>query len=87
MHEMSLITNLMSAIETVAKAQNAKRITAVYVRLGAFTHISPAHFSEHFVHAAANTLAAGARLVIEQSNDTADSHAQEILLKSVDVET
>jgi hydrogenase nickel incorporation protein HypA/HybF len=86
MHEFSLINDLMHKIESIAREHNGQKILSVKVRLGALAHISPEHFREHFVQAAAGTLAAGARLVVEQLTDESDPHAQDIMLESVEVE-
>lgn len=86
MHEFSLIHDLMRKIESVAREHGGRRIVNVKVRLGALSHISPEHFREHFIQAAAGTVAAGARLDIDQPKDEADPRAQDILLESVEVE-
>lgn len=87
MHEFSLINNLMHRIDAIAGEQQATKVVGVRVKLGALAHISGDHFREHFVHAARGTKAEGARLVIEESADESDPHAQDILLDSVEVET
>lgn len=86
MHEMSLINNLLGKMETIAREQNAKKISKVKIRLGALSHISAGHFREHFVEGVKGTAAEGAELEIETSNDLEDPHAQDILLISVDVQ-
>jgi hydrogenase nickel incorporation protein HypA/HybF len=86
MHEFSLINDLMRKIESVARAQDARKVTGVKVQLGALAHISADHFREHFVHAARGTLAEGARLDIDVRNNVNDEHAMDILLESVTVE-
>lgn len=85
MHEASLMNNLMSKIESVAREQNATRVLAISVRLGALSHMSPSHFREHFVVSSAGTIAEGAELKIEVLTDTNDPNAQEILLESVEI--
>jgi hydrogenase nickel incorporation protein HypA/HybF len=85
MHEFSLIADLFRKIESIAREGGSNRVTSVSVRLGALSHISPAHFREHFGQAARGTLAEGARLEIDVSTDTGDPHAQDILLESVDL--
>ncbi len=87
MHEFSLINDLMRKIESIAREHGGRRIVSVKVRLGALSHISPGHFREHFIQAAAGTVAAGARLDIEQHQDEADPRAQDILLEIVEVES
>lgn len=85
MHEASLMKDLMRKIESVAQDQHAARITGVSVSLGALSHMSADHFREHFAVASEGTMAEGAELKIEVLTDLNDPHAQEILLKSVDV--
>ena len=85
MHEFSLIADLFRKIESIAREAGSSRVTSVSVRLGALSHISPGHFREHFEQAARGTLAEGARLEIDASTDTGEPHAQDILLKSVDL--
>ena len=59
----------------------------VLVWLGALSHMSAEHFREHFDRDAAGTLAAGAELDCATSDDIADPHAMDVLLKDVEVET
>jgi len=87
MHEASLMTGLMKRIDDIARAEKATRIIGVSVWLGAFSHMSVEHFTEHFEQAAAGTIAEGAALDIAVSDDTAHANAQDILLESVEVET
>ena len=49
--------------------------------------MSPVHFTEHFEESSAGTIAEGAKLDITVSDDTNDANAQEILVRSVTVET
>jgi len=85
MHEMSLINDLMRKILRVADEQGARRIVGLKVELGALSHLSASHFREHFEEASAGTPAEGARLDIVEMTDIHDSHAQDILLRSVEV--
>ena len=86
MHEHSLIAGLLGQIESIGRNQNARRIVTVTLKLGALSHISPDHLTEHFIRAAAGTLAEGARLDIREVGDTSDPNAQEILLESIEIE-
>lgn len=86
MHEMSLIHDLLCRIEDIAREQQAQKITAVKIRLGALSHISADHFKEHFEEGTKDTVAEGAKLETEVSEDIHDPHAQDILLISVDVQ-
>lgn len=87
MHEASLMKDLMRRIQSIADAEGAERITGVQVWLGALSHMSPEHFSEHFEAAARNTPAQGAALDITLSDDTRHPNAQTIVLEGVEVET
>ncbi len=85
MHEMSLINDLLRKIMRVAEEHGARRIVGVKVELGALSHLSADHFREHFDEAAVGTPAAGARLDIVEQADIHDPHAQDILLRHVEV--
>jgi hydrogenase nickel incorporation protein HypA/HybF len=86
MHEASLMKGLMQKIGEVAATEGASGVVAVEVCLGALTHMSAAHFAEHFAQASAGTMAEGARLDVTVSEDTAHPNAQDILLVSVEVQ-
>ncbi len=86
MHEFHLMAGLMRKIESIAREHHTKKVTRIKVKLGAFSHISPEHFREHFTFASRGTLAEGSVLEIEACNDPEDPHAQEILLENVEVE-
>lgn len=87
MHEASLMAGLVRKINAAAEANRARRIVGVTVRLGALTHMSAEHFTEHFKRATAGTVADGARLDLTLSDDIRDADAQAILLQSLEVET
>lgn len=86
MHEAHLMRDLMARIEAVAAAEGAARVTRVSVWLGALAHMSEAHFAEHFREGSAGTLADGAALDVTLSEDTTHPSAQDILLRSIEVE-
>jgi hydrogenase nickel incorporation protein HypA/HybF len=86
MHEASLMAGLMHRIDEIAKCEGAQRIIGVSVWLGALSHMSAEHFSEHFERAAAGTVAEGARLDVTVSKDPGHANAQNVMLKSVTVE-
>ncbi|MCW5746026.1 MAG: hydrogenase maturation nickel metallochaperone HypA [Alphaproteobacteria bacterium] len=87
MHEASLMRGLMRRIESVAAAEGARRVVRVAVRLGALSHFSPEHFREHFVQAAAGTIARDAKVDISVSRDTRDPTAQDVVLEDIEIET
>jgi len=86
MHEASLMAALMRQIPAVADVEQGRRVTCVSVWLGALSHFSVEHFTEHFRHASDGTLAEGAELKVRISDDTQDAHAQNVVLESIEVE-
>ncbi len=86
MHEGHLIADLMRRIDRIVGETAARRVTGVKVWLGALSHLSADHFTEHFVHAAAGTKAESARLDITVSDDINHTDAQGIVLESIEVE-
>ena len=87
MHEASLMKNLMRQLEDIVKTENAKRVTGVSVWLGALSRMSAAHFAEHFEESSAGTLAEGAEVDVTVSDDPEDANAEQILIRSVTVDT
>jgi hydrogenase nickel incorporation protein HypA/HybF len=85
MHEFSLMADLLRKIEQVAADNGASRVVKVRVWLGALSHITPEHFREHFEDGVRGTVADGAELEVETSDDESHPEAQQILLKSLDV--
>jgi hydrogenase nickel incorporation protein HypA/HybF len=77
---------LIAAIEESARAERAARVTRVRVRLGALSHLTPAHFREHFADASRGTLAEGAEVEAELLSDPTKPEAQGVVLESIDVE-
>lgn len=87
MHEASLMRGLMNKIETMARSEKATKVTHVSIWVGALSHMSDAHFREHFVQSSKATLAEGAELNIEVSTDVHDPNAQELMLRSIEIDT
>jgi hydrogenase nickel incorporation protein HypA/HybF len=87
MHEHALMTGLMRQVSEIAIAEGARKVVKVSVWLGAFSHMSVEHFGEHFIDAAAGSLAEGAELECFASDDIHDPRALDIVLKSIEVET
>ena len=53
---------------------------------GALSHFTPDHFREHFERAAAGTVAEGAEVDVELSEDVTHPDASGVKLESVEVE-
>ena len=86
MHERTLLRNVMSRIDEIARAEGATRVTGVQVRLGALSHFTPAHFCEHFEDAARGTLAEGATVDARVVGDARSARAADVVLESVELE-
>lgn len=65
MHELSIAYNLVELAAAAAGRAGATRITAIHLRLGALAGVVPDALQFSFPLAAADTLAAGAELVVE----------------------
>lgn len=87
MHEHALMTSLTRQVTEIAAAEGAQKVVKVSVWLGALSHMSAAHFGEHFVDAAVGSLAEGAELECFASDDIHDPHALDVVLKGIEVET
>lgn len=85
MHEASLMRDLMRKILDVAACNDASRVVSLKVRLGALSHMSAAHFQEHFDHASAGTIAQGAAVHTTVETDISSPSAADVTLESVEV--
>jgi hydrogenase nickel incorporation protein HypA/HybF len=85
-HEQALIEALLRQIEDLATAEQASKVTGLRVWCGALSHFTPEHFREHFERAAAGTVAEGADVEIELSDDVTHSDAAGLRLESIEVE-
>lgn len=86
MHEASLMRDLMARLLEIATARGARRVVTVTVRLGALSHMSPAHFREHFVQAAQGTVAEDAELETIADTDIRAPDAADVILETVEIE-
>ena len=86
MHEAGLMKDLMRHILETAHQHRAARVAKVSVWLGALSHMSPQHFTEHFNAVAAGTIAEGAELAATLSDDEHHPDAQGVLLQSIEIE-
>ncbi len=86
MHEASLMNDLVNKILALAHEQQARQVIEVQVWLGALSHMSAEHFREHFSQAAHQTIAEGASLRIDCSDDIHDPNAQSLLLRGIEVD-
>jgi hydrogenase nickel incorporation protein HypA/HybF len=78
--------DVIRRLEDVASMEGAARVTRVTVRLGALSHFTTEHFSEHFEDASRGTLAEGAVVDAVLEDDATDARARDVLVESVEVE-
>jgi hydrogenase nickel incorporation protein HypA/HybF len=78
--------DLMRKITAEAEAEGATRVTRIRVRLGALSHLTDAHFREHFKEASRGTVAEGAAVEAELRSDPTEPDAQGVVLESIEVE-
>lgn len=86
MHETGIIRDLVRKLEQAARDAGATRISGAAVWLGALTSFSPDHFRQHFAKEARGTLAQGAALKIEISQDIGHPNAQDVMVRNVDLD-
>lgn len=82
MHDQSIMNALMHKIEALAREHGARRVTVVRVKLGALSHMSPAHFREHFEKASAGSPAQGAAVEVETTQDLHDVYLVDVELET-----
>lgn len=85
MHETGLIHNLVHRLEAAARDAGAESVAGATVWLGALSQMSPEHFREHFDAEVRGTIAEGATLTLEVSDDPAATDAQSVVLCSVEL--
>lgn len=86
MHETGLVRDLVRRLEHAARDAGAERVCGAVVWLGALTNFSAEHFREHFDDEARGTLAEGAALKIETSQDIRHPHAQDVMMQSIELD-
>jgi hydrogenase nickel incorporation protein HypA/HybF len=84
-HELATIRDLVAKVEQIARENDAARVVRIKVRLGALSHFTPEHFEEHWVDAAAGTIAEGCKIESEFCEDIQDPNAQGVVLEDVEI--
>jgi hydrogenase nickel incorporation protein HypA/HybF len=85
MHESSLISNLLRQIESIVPPQSIRKVVGVTLQIGPLCSTNPDHLRDHFLLAAQGTIAEGAELEIETTDDITDPDAASIVLKNLEV--
>lgn len=83
MHESRIVTDILSAIEKAAEANDVQHVEAARIEIGALSHVTPDGFAGHFTLVAEGTVAHGARLDISKSDDRDAPDALDIRLVSI----
>jgi len=83
MHESRIVTDILSAIEKAAEANDVQRVESARIKIGALSHVTPEGFTGHFTLVAEGTVADGARLDISKSDDRDAPDALDIRLVSI----
>jgi len=86
MHETPVIADLLGTVNRLAAEHHARRVVRIGLVMGVLVPATPDHLREHFLLAAAGTLAEGAQLDIRVLPDPTDPQAQAIRLQSVEIE-
>lgn len=85
MHEASLISHLIRKIESIVPSKSVRKVVGVTLRVGPLCATNPNHLRDHFLLAARGTIAEGAKLEIETTDDPADPNAASVILRSIEV--
>ena len=75
--------DLVRKVLAVAEAERATGVERIRVRLGALSHFTPEHFSEHWADASRGTLAEGAAVDAWLDPGLDGNAAQGVVLESV----
>ncbi|MGD0250499.1 MAG: hydrogenase maturation nickel metallochaperone HypA [Thermoplasmata archaeon] len=86
MHEKAVLRDLLRKVDEVARANGSSRLTRVRLWVGALSHFSESSLRDHWNDAVPGTVAEGAKLELEVSDDRTDPRAQGVVLVSVDAD-
>ena len=83
MHESRVVTDILSAIERAAVANDVERVDTARIEIGALSHVTPDGFTGHFALVSEGTVAEGTRLDITKSDDSGAPDARDVRLVSI----
>jgi hydrogenase nickel incorporation protein HypA/HybF len=84
MHEEAVMRDLLRKIDEVARANGIPRVHRVRIWVGALSHFTESSLRDRWALASAGTVAEGAGLELEVSENRFDPRAQGVVLVSVD---
>jgi hydrogenase nickel incorporation protein HypA/HybF len=86
MHEWGLTRALVREIARAAAREGEEKVLGVKVKIGALSGISPARLREQFVIVAAGSVAEGAALEVEISDDVFAPQSDSVVLETLEFE-
>jgi hydrogenase nickel incorporation protein HypA/HybF len=87
MHEESMLKDVVRKAEEVARREGAARVTRVRLWVGARSHLGGPELRARWAHAVTGTSLSEAHVEIETSSDRTDPNAENVILRSVDVDS
>jgi len=87
MHEEAMLRDLVRKAEEVARREGAVRVTRVRLWVGARAHLAGPELKDRWAHAVSGTPLSGAEVEIETSRDRLDPNAENVMLRSLDVDS
>jgi hydrogenase nickel incorporation protein HypA/HybF len=81
MHEVSIIEDLIEEVKSLAKRQNAYKVTKLKIKIGKLEHISHDTFNLWFRELSKGSIAEGAKIEI------VTSYGAGVYLESMEMET
>ena len=87
MHEEAMLRDVIRKAENVARREGGQRVTRVRLWVGARSHLGGPELTARWAHAVAGTPLSGAEVEIELSRDSSDPNAENVMLRSLDVES
>jgi len=87
MHEESMLRDLVRKAEEVARKEGAVRVTRVHLWVGARSHLGGPELRDRWAHAVAGTTLSGSEVEFETSSDRGDPRAENVILRSLDVDS
>ena len=86
MHETGIVRDLVGKIVKAGTEAGAVRVARVEVWLGALSQFSRSHFRDHFDEEVRGTIAEGAALGVEASDDPSDPNAQSVMICGLELD-
>src|SRR5208282_3088100 len=86
MHEEAMLHDVVRKATEVARREGATRVTRVRLWVGARSHLGGPELKDRWAHAVTGTALSGAEVEIETSSDRSDPNAENVILRSLDVD-